>query len=561
MIMKHRLVMDLDRGADGKQIDVMQEDQYSRELELHLQANGMPYCPPEDCVVLVRYEGKGEHRGAYDLLPDGTKAWSIQGSILTVALAPQVCAVPGKVLVTVTLRQGSAQLSCFTIGVNVHKGPGSGLKNQPYYHINGFIPQPDKAVVGDVLKVVSVDAQGNITAITGESREGKSAYQYAQEGGYTGTEADFARKLAQDFSGASGDDGNGLMEQECTAELSITGFTRSAGTFSTATSGLRTDFISMEGVTRIFGNAGLYASCATIGFYDAAKAFLPDISLLGTAFIQEAGAAYGEGAFEVDVSGEAYGEAAYFVVSTYRGAQYAGNVQTFEDDYCGYIKLTESEAADTPAYRISRSSIAFFGDSITTGAGEGDYPSIIAAITGATVTNYARSGATLAAGTASNYHIADQVAQYTGADDIICISGGINDFNQSVALGTLTEGYTEALDTTTVIGALESIFRSLLTDHTTAKLYYVITHKASSAEILQNNLGLTFTDYHDAIVRVLKKYAIGFYDAFEKSGFVTSSYGAWGETIRRLYTVNGDGVHPNAAGYLKYYVFQIIDMM
>ena len=40
MIMKHRIVMDLDRGDAGKQIDVMQDDKYSRELEMHLQANG-----------------------------------------------------------------------------------------------------------------------------------------------------------------------------------------------------------------------------------------------------------------------------------------------------------------------------------------------------------------------------------------------------------------------------------------------------------------------------------------------------------------------------------------
>ena len=101
----------------------------------------------------------------------------------------------------------------------------------------------------------------------------------------------------------------------------------------------------------------------------------------------------------------------------------------------------------------------------------------------------------------------------------------------------------------------------MLTNHTEAKIYYVITHKAASAEINANSLGLTFTDYHDAIVSVLEKYSIPFYDAFASSGFVTSTYGAWGETIRNLYTVNGDGIHPNADGYLKYYVYQIISMM
>lgn len=585
--------MDLDRRDDGKQIDVMQDDKYSRELELHLQANGKPYCPPEDCVVLVRYQGNYGHGGAYDLLPDGRKAWRIQENILTVTLAPQVCTVAGKVMMTVTLRRGSAELSCFTVCVNVHKGPGTDLKSEPYYHINGFIPQPDSAKAGDFLKVVSVDSQGNIKATTGDARRGKSAYQQAVEGGYTGSEVEFSRKLAQDYSdtyislnvtGASvgqtvriaavDDDGkptawesvdftggDGFAEEEYIVKLSITGFTRPNGTFSPSASGYRTDYLPMDGVAKISGNAGLYSDCMAIAFYDRNKKFLTDISVLGSVLIETAGSSYGEGVFELDVSGEEFADAAYFVISTYRLASGVDYTQTFVDDYCKYTKLVEGESNEKPYYRISQNSIVFFGDSITAGIGGCNYPSLIASITGAKVTNRGKSGATLATGTTATYHISDLVAEYTGADDIICISGGINDFNISVPIGTLTAGYDDELDTTTVIGALENIFRELLTNHTTAKIYYVITHKAASAEINRNNLGLTFTDYHDAIVSVLNKYSIPFYDAFEDSGFVTSSYGAWGETIRNLYTVNADGVHPNEAGYLKYYVYQIIDMM
>jgi len=352
---------------------------------------------------------------------------------------------------------------------------------------------------------------------------------------------------------------SGAVEEERSADLTITGFARANGSFSTATSGLRTDFVSTEGVSRIYGNAGFYASCATIAFYDADKIFLPDISVLGTAFTAP-NASYGEGTFELDVSGDEYANAAYFVVSTYRGTQYTENTQTFADDYCRYTILTEGEEAK-PYYRIRQNTIAFFGDSITAGIGVGNYPSLIASITGATVTNYGKSGATLATGTSATYHIADLVNAYTGGDDLICISGGINDMNGSVPIGTLTEGYADALDTTTVIGALESIFRKLLTNHTAAKIYYVITHKAASAETIQNSLGLTFADYHDAIVAVLEKYSIPFYDAFSDSGFVTSSHSPWGESMRNLYTVDADGVHPNEAGYLKYYVYPIIAMM
>lgn len=356
-----------------------------------------------------------------------------------------------------------------------------------------------------------------------------------------------------------------VIEKEFNADLSIVGFARTDGSFaSTSTNAFHTDFISTNDVTRIFGNVGAYAGCAGIGFFDANKVFLPDISSIGIAFVSTPiGSQYGEGTFEIDISGDKYADAAYFVVSTYRLSNNSNitYTQTFDDDFCKYVKLVEDDGSAKPYYRISQSKIAFFGDSITSGTGQGDYPSLIASITGATVTNHGRSGATLATGTDSTNHIAELVNAYTGNDDIVCISGGINDYNVSVPIGTLTDGYSDAVDTTTVIGALESIFRKLMTDHTEAKIYYVITHKAASAEINPNTLGFTFEDYHDAIVSVLEKYAIPFYDAFAGSGFVTSTYGEWGETIRNLYTVNADGIHPNEEGYLKYYVYQIIAMM
>jgi len=405
--------------------------------------------------------------------------------------------------------------------------------------------------VGKAELSTEVERQLNETDFTGpQGPQGPPGNDYVL------TEADIA-EIAQQAAELAKD----LRVKEFSADLSITGFTRANGSFSTAVSGLRTNHISMDGVTKIFGNAGFSGDCNTVTFFDANKAFLADISVNGTDFLTD-GLSYGEGQFELDVSGEAYADAAYFVVSTYRNSSPTYSyTQTFADDFCKYTKLVEDEEAEKPAYRISQNTIAFFGDSITAGTVNGDYPSLIASITGASVTNHGKSGATLAAGTSSIHHVVDLVNEYTGTDDIICISGGMNDMNLAVPLGTLTAGYADDLDTTTVMGALESIFRKLLTDHTEAKIYYVITHKAASAETIENALGLTYTDYHNAIMRVLEKYSIPFYDAFADSGLITSSHGAWSEEIRRLYTINGDGIHPNEEGYLKYYVYPIIAMM
>lgn len=359
--------------------------------------------------------------------------------------------------------------------------------------------------------------------------------------------------------------GGGKVEKEFTADLSITGFTRfngNDGTFSTATTGRRTDYISTKDVTKIFGNAGFYYSCATVAFYDANKTYIPDISVGGKTFITTV-ENYGDGTFELDITGEAYSDAAYFVVSSYRNTSQSAHytqAMDFSEDYCEYLSVVENAGA--PKYRFNDSRIAFFGDSITEGINAGGgFPSMIASITGATVTNNGVGGATLASGADTHTYIVDQVSAYTGDHDIICISGGYNDFCLEVPLGTLTPGYNAALDATTLIGALESIFRKLLTSHSEAQIFYVITHKIDGAENRQNDIGLTLTDYHDAIVSVLEKYSIPCYDAFADSGLITSTASSWGTTLRSLYTTNADGTHPNEAGYLKYYVYQIIGMM
>lgn len=204
MVIKHKMIMELDRANGEKRIDVMQDDQYSRELELHLKTNGREFFPPDSCTVLVRYQNPNGQSGAYDTLPDGRKAWKICGSIVTVELVPHVCAVAGEVVLMVTLRHLEKELSCFRIYVNVQKGLKTNSYNQQYYHVHGFIPQPEQAIPGEYIKVVSVDQQGNVTAVTTAAevaQNGKSAFEYAQDNGYRGTEEEFARKMADESRG------------------------------------------------------------------------------------------------------------------------------------------------------------------------------------------------------------------------------------------------------------------------------------------------------------------------------------------------------------------------
>jgi lysophospholipase L1-like esterase len=351
--------------------------------------------------------------------------------------------------------------------------------------------------------------------------------------------------------------GGDVTEKEYIAEFSNTGFIRPTGTTSTSANGRYTARIPTEGVTKIKGNAGFYSACSTVAFYAADGTALESLNVLGTAFITT-GYNYGDGVFEVDLTDEKYADAAYFVVSSYRNSEqshYYTQAMDFSEDYCQYIKVEDEK--EEPRYRIGEKTIAFFGDSITGGG----YPELVGTITGAAITNYGVGGATVASGVPDVAHIVEDVAAYTEKHEILCVSGGYNDFCQEVPLGALTTGYNAVLDTSTLIGALESIFRKLLTSHSEAQIFYVITHKIDGAENRQNDIGLTLTDYHDAIVSVLEKYSIPFYDAFADSGLITSTASDWGETLRNLYTKNADGTHPNVDGYLKYYVYQIIGLM
>lgn len=165
MIVKHRLNLDLIKRGVAQRIDAVQCDRYSRELEMHLFANGVEFAPPEDCTVLVRYKKPDGIGGAYDSLPDGECAWSIADGVLTVALAPQVCTVAGTVELAVTLLRETAEISTFMLLVDVQESPGGTESSREYVNIKAFLPQPGNVIVGQYLMVTEVDAYGNATVI------------------------------------------------------------------------------------------------------------------------------------------------------------------------------------------------------------------------------------------------------------------------------------------------------------------------------------------------------------------------------------------------------------
>lgn len=168
MIVTHKINMDLTRRGSMPCVDVTQGDKYSRELEICLRMNGEPFVLPEGCSVLIHYSKTMEQKkvsGAYDTMPDGSPAWRIDGDKVTVGLAPQLCAAAGKTEVTVTLLRGGAELGCFAVCLEVHGKSGSKERREPYVNVNGFLPQPGGAHVGQYLEVQAVDDFGRIVKL------------------------------------------------------------------------------------------------------------------------------------------------------------------------------------------------------------------------------------------------------------------------------------------------------------------------------------------------------------------------------------------------------------
>lgn len=253
MIITHKLQpMDLTHKQNTSRVDVVQDDKYSRDIEFTLTENGVAWQIPDGTTAVVRYKKPDGTGGNYDTLPDGSTAYQISGNVLTVALAPQVCTVQGTVQLSVGLIQGSAEINTFTVNIAVQPNPGATYQSEDYIKLSGAVPNSGWTP----NMYLGTDAQGNVVAKEGTSgggstsgkdgvgiqsveqtttstedggtnivtvtktdgtsstfqvkngskgstgpkgTDGKSAYQYAVEGGYTGTETEFAAKLADEI--------------------------------------------------------------------------------------------------------------------------------------------------------------------------------------------------------------------------------------------------------------------------------------------------------------------------------------------------------------------------
>lgn len=198
--------------------------------------------------------------------------------------------------------------------------------------------------------------------------------------------------------------------------------------------------------------------------------------------------------------------------------------------------------------------ITLNGDSICAGSGDtlGGYGKIIAGRNGMTCQNIAQGGGTITAelysdSTGNPYHwISRTIPDMDAAADYAIVEGGVNDHWKPAPLGALTSGYSAELDDTTFYGAFESMLRQLIERFPGKKIGYLIVHRTYAEGMWPGG------DYHTAAVECCEKWGVPYLDLTVEApplGPVSA--------LRSAYTVDGDGTHPTAEGYEKFYCGRI----
>jgi len=188
MVITNTVRMDLALRDPTVTIPVVQDDKYSRNIQIQLYENGLPKEVPADISGIVRYSKPDGTGGNYDALPDGTPACKLSGSTITVALAPQVCTVPGKVRLVVALVDGDTELHTFQIHLEVQANPGLVAASDDYYNIRGAMA--DSGWTPN--KYLGTDANGNVVT---KDAPGGSGGGSTDEGTGSGLTEEQAAKL------------------------------------------------------------------------------------------------------------------------------------------------------------------------------------------------------------------------------------------------------------------------------------------------------------------------------------------------------------------------------
>lgn len=160
MNVTQRLVMDLVQRGLTPCACAVQGDSGSRVLAVELRAGGLPWEIPADAALLIRYRKPDGTGGTYDTLPDGARAWSAQGNVLLVTLAPQVCTAAGTVEMELTLLMEPDQITTFPLELRVTGQLPEGAHSQSYTNLAAWLSS--HGANGIDVSDAAIDGEGHL---------------------------------------------------------------------------------------------------------------------------------------------------------------------------------------------------------------------------------------------------------------------------------------------------------------------------------------------------------------------------------------------------------------
>ena len=171
MKITHSISLDFQRFKTPSQIDVVQNDTYSRYVKVTLYDNMSEWAVPDGVTVAVRFKKPDRTQGVYDTLPDGTVAYSVESNIVTVGVAPQMLTVKGKVTASVVMFLGNTQLATFPFILNVVENPAAGQSvSNDYYYLQTW--DDVNAAIGSLDDLKTADKSSLVAAINEVARKG-----------------------------------------------------------------------------------------------------------------------------------------------------------------------------------------------------------------------------------------------------------------------------------------------------------------------------------------------------------------------------------------------------
>ena len=186
------------------------------------------------------------------------------------------------------------------------------------------------------------------------------------------------------------------------------------------------------------------------------------------------------------------------------------------------------------------------GDSILAGwgwqEGTGFFKPLKEKYTNATWINNAESGANMAVTTSPKHTpIVKQIKSLTGTINGIMFDGGVNDANNSIPIGSVTDSYDSTFNESTFCGALESSIQFLMNNYPLAVKFFVLPYRFSKDDSYLSSV-------YDKSIEICEKWEMPYLD-FRKYGQLAMTTTNKNKYTRNPNTEVADSVHRKEEWY------------